>query len=281
MNLAQNQAKLHNPRQNNPQLIYRFERHHTPDDLQVIFNHTPLKAQSLLSILIALGKRYHRVFPSLDTLSAMTGFSKTSIVRYIQILETYGLINVLRDTNKKRKRKDSNIYILNPVLLSKNFSNIVYAFCIRAYQMTIRDFSGFSKTALVRMWTLYNNFIKGIKYLRSSKEIFERLFLRTPPSRDGVEEEKRYVYEKIDEEGEETKNLQREETTTTQETLSTNVQAAIDAMTRGVPIYRDAYSKAGFSVSEIQHRINAYLFKYLSVLTDVERLTLRKKGFAV
>ena len=277
-NLAQSQQKHQQTRQNNQQTLYTFERHHSPDDIRYIMQQISSRERAVLFLFISLGKRYHRIFPSLLKLVALTGFSKTSIIRYIRRLELLGLINVRRSHNKGSKKDAPNTYILNPILLMKEFSNVIYSYCAVSYFNTVRDIVDFSKDALVRMWTLYKNFIKGINYLRSSKSIYAHLFGEYEPSRDGSEEQERYVADKKVENEEEEKNLQRETCESPQEVLSIAMQNAINALTHGVSKIREAYTLCGYASGEIQQRVNSYLAPYLNDLTNVERLTLRKKG---
>ena len=61
-----------------------------------ILQKLPANVCALYFLIVRYAKRYRTVYPSLAKLSRETGFSKTTIIRYIEILEAVGLLTVYR-----------------------------------------------------------------------------------------------------------------------------------------------------------------------------------------
>ena len=156
--LQQNQAQT-KQKQNYSPYVYRFERHHSIDDIRFILQELPANVCALYFLIVRYAKRYRTVYPSLAKLSRETGFSKTTIIRYIEILEAVGLLTVYRRKGTAKNHDLPNLYYLPPVVLCKKFTAMIFGFCRYAYYMTVRDSSSFLKGALVRMWTLYKRFL--------------------------------------------------------------------------------------------------------------------------
>ena len=183
-NLQQNQAPLQQ-KPTSTTYIYRFERRHSIDDIRIIMQHLSDKQRALYYMLLHYAKRYRTVFPSYARLMKETGFSKTTIIRYIEIMEALGLVTVYKRKSNNKRKDLPNIYVLPPVVLCKKFSAMIFNFCRYAYYMTIRDALYFSKDALVRMWTLYKNYIRGSYLTRFSLYTFESLSSEVGQSMEG------------------------------------------------------------------------------------------------
>lgn len=310
-NQQQNQAQT-KQKPTNTTYIYRFERHHSIDDIRIIMQHLSDKQRALYYMLLHYAKRYRMVFPSYGRLMKETGFSKTTIIRYIETLEALGLVTVYKRKSNDKRKDLPNIYVLPPVVLCKKFSAMIFNFCRYAYYMTVRDVLTFSKDALVRMWTLYKNYIRGSYLTRFSLSTFESLSsgreqsmncalggnapssLPYPamnpyaiaPGQGETGFGLGFVNKNNNEEikDQEPKNLKGEMLKPNDKAKSKHLQAAIEAFQTGCSKVRNIYAELNrqmpgrYTAQDIQQRVNQYLTPYLKDCNEEDLQELRRMG---
>ena len=278
--LQQNQVQT-KQKQNYSPYVYRFERRHSIDDIRFIFQKLPANVCALYFLLIRYAKRYRTVYPSLAKLSRETGFSKTTIIRYIEILETIGLLTVYRRKGTAKNRDLSNLYYFPPIVLCKKFTAMIFGFCRYAYYMTVRESAVFLKGALVRMWTLYKRFINGCYCFKRSFLTFESLSSESGEASlyafGGNAPAGISGYGNIDEEECDNGIVETME-------QSKSLLAAIEALRTGCYKMRAIYTEMNklepgrFCENDIQQRINQYIQPYLSDCSESEISELRRMG---
>ena len=282
----QNQAQT-KQKQNYTPYVYRFERHHSIDDICFILQELPTKVLALYFLLVRYAKRYRTVYPSLAKLSRETGFSKTTIIRYIEMLEAVGLLTVYRRKGTAKNRDLSNLYYFPPIVLCKKFTAMIFGFCRYAYYMTVRDSAVFLKGALVRMWTLYKSFINGCYCFKRSFLTFESL-----SSESG--EASLYAFggnapSSLSGDGNFVENWENECDSSMVSEMEPFVEskayiAAREALRTGCYKVRATYMEMNrlqpgrFNENDIQQRINQYIQPYLSDCSPREIDELRSIG---